>query len=346
MRFQGQVKLGFFALPPSEAVRLRRWLSFPEQFSALDPCAGDGAAFATLLESTKGLRYGIEIDAHRSAQAKSLGIDVLHANTLDVRCGAESVSLLYLNPPYDWEYGQGKNKRLELIFLDHTYRWLKSEGVLVFVIPQPRIQPCARLLAEHFRDIRVYRLTAPESVRFKQVAILAVRRKRHDRVRDAALSQSTRYLESLAIQDQIADLGETPEAVYRVPSSGPVELTNSGLPLDEIEDQLLESAAYRQSARVLIREQRDVGGRPLTPLHGGHVGLLCTAGMLNGVFGKDELLHIAHWKSVKFTDHWEEEEEDGTTVVHDRERFSHELTLIFADGTTQILTHEKQTPPC
>jgi hypothetical protein len=27
-------------------------------------------------------------------------------------------------------------------------------------------------------------------------------------------------------------------------------------------------------------------GRPITPLHGGHVGLLCTAGLLNGVFGQ------------------------------------------------------------
>jgi hypothetical protein len=45
---------------------------------------------------------------------------------------------------------------------------------------------------------------------------------------------------------------------------------------------------------------------------------------------------------VKFTDHWEEEEEDGTKILHDRQRFSHELTLIFANGKTQILTHEKK----
>ena len=36
-----------------------------------------------------------------------------------------------------------------------------------------------------------------------------------------------------------------------------------------------------------------------------------TAGMLNGVFGEGEDRHIAHWRSVKFTDHWEDEEEDG-----------------------------------
>jgi hypothetical protein len=112
--------------------------------------------------------------------------------------------------------------------------------------------------------------------------------------------------------------------------------------LDEVEDLLLDSAAYRQASRLLLPKQRDVRGRPLTPLHGGHVGLLCTAGMLNGVFGEGEDRHIAHWRSVKFTDHWEEEEEGGSKILHDRERFSHELTLVFASGKTQILTHEKK----
>ncbi len=74
------------------------------------------------------------------------------------------------------------------------------------------------------------------------------------------------------------------------------------------------------------------------------VGLLCTAGMLNGIFGEGEARHIAHWRSVKFTDHWEEEEEDGTRILHDRERFSHELTLVFANGKTQVLTHERKEP--
>jgi hypothetical protein len=345
VRMFGQAQLGFFPLPTAEAKRLRNWLSFPTQFSALDPCVGDGVAFAALLEGTTATRYGIEIDAYRSAQARSLGIEVLQASALDVRCVTESLSLIYLNPPYDWEYGQGKNQRLEFVFLEHMYRWLKQEGVLLLIIPQPQIKPCARLLAEHFRDIRIHKLTEPGCVRYKQVAILAVRRKRHDRLRDSALNEVTRYLEGLAIQNSLADLADSAEASYEVPTSGPVPLTNTGVPLDLVEDLVLQSAAYRQAARLLIREQKDVRGRPLTPLHGGHVGLLCTAGMLNGVFGEGELLHIAHWQSVKFVDHWTEEEDDGTSVVHDRERFSHELTLIFAHGRTQILTHEKQDDP-
>src|SRR5205807_649352 len=83
---------------------------------------------------------------------------------MDVRCPAESLSLLYLNPPYDFETGQTNNQRLELVFLEHTYRWLKPGGVLLFVIPQPQLRPCARILSEHFSDLSVFRLTEPGSV--------------------------------------------------------------------------------------------------------------------------------------------------------------------------------------
>jgi SAM-dependent methyltransferase len=345
MRPHGKTKLGFYPLLVPEAERLKNCLAFPPEFSALDPCVGDGVAFTHLLGGTQARRYGIEIDADRAEQATSLGIDTLQANTLNVRCSADALSLLYLNPPYDFETGQTNNQRLELVFLEHTYRWLKPGGVLVFVIPQPQLRPCARILSEHFADLFVYRLTEPASVQYKQVAVLGVRRKRHQHIRDSALLDSVRWLEMLASKDDLETLGDTPAVRHELPNSGPAVLTNTGIPLDEVEDLLPESAAYRQACRVLLPKQRDVRGRPLTPLHGGHVGLLCTAGMLNGVFGEGEDRHIAHWRSVKFTDHWEEQEEDGTKILHDRERFSHELTLVFADGETQILTHEKKDSP-
>jgi hypothetical protein len=149
-------------------------------------------------------------------------------------------------------------------------------------------------------------------------------------------------LESSSEKRDLDVLNDAEDASYEIPPSGQAELTSVGIPLDEVEDLLLSSSAYRQAARVLIREQSNVRGRPLTPLHGGHVGLLCTAGMLNGIFGDGESRHVAHWRSVKFTDHWEDAEEDGTIIQHDRERFSHELSLIFANGETKILTHEKK----
>ena len=344
MRPPGKIKLGFFPLPVPEAARLKNFLVFASEFSALDPCVGDGVAFNHLLDGVTAHRYGVEIDANRAEQARALGIETLQANTMDVRCSPEAVSLLYLNPPYDWEAGESNNQRLELVFLEHTYRWLRPGGVLLFVIPQVRLAKCARLLNEHFTDLRAYRLTEPACLQYKQIVVLATRRKRHSRATDAVLLDGVRYLEALATKAELEPLRETSEGRYEVPASEPAILTNLGIPLDEVEDLLLESAAYRQASRVLLPKFNDVRGRPLTPLHGGHVGLLCTAGMLNGVFGEGEDRHIAHWRSVKFTDHWEEEEEDGTKILHDRERFSHELTLVFANGRTLVLTHEKKEP--
>jgi Uncharacterised methyltransferase family (DUF6094) len=110
MRPHGKTKLGFFPLPVAEAARLKNWLAFASEFSALDPCAGDGVAFTHLLYGVTVHRYGIEIDANRAEQARALGIETLQANAMDVWCQPEAVSLLYLNPPYDSESGENNNR--------------------------------------------------------------------------------------------------------------------------------------------------------------------------------------------------------------------------------------------
>jgi hypothetical protein len=77
-------------------------------------------------------------------------------------------------------------------------------------------------------------------------------------------------------------------------------------------------------------------GRPITPLHAGHVGLLCTAGLLNGVFGEGSQRHIARWRTVKTVTVFEVKE-DGFKEIHKRERFSNELALVYEDGRTLVL---------
>jgi SAM-dependent methyltransferase len=324
----------------AEAERIRRFLAFPDkQCCALDPCIGDGAAFAEIASDKKVLPYGVELDAGRSEAARTRGMDVIHGNCFDVHCSVESFSLIYLNPPYDFEIGEGKSQRMEKLFLEHVYRWLKPGGILVLVVPAKRIADCAVLLARHFRDIRVYRLTEPESARYEQVIALGVRRTRQerDRLGDTEIIHAQRWLGSVDGKlEELQPLPAEPTCTYLVPPGAPVRLVHRGLPLDEIEDLLPRSSAYRQASSVIVAPQADVTGRPLTPLHGGHVGLLCTAGMLNGIFGKGETRHIAHWQSVKLVDK-SEEEEDGKTIIREKERFSNELTVVFATGEIATL---------
>ncbi|MCZ2078130.1 MAG: hypothetical protein LC130_24390 [Bryobacterales bacterium] len=68
-------------------------------------------------------------------------------NALDVLCSIESLSLLYLNPPYQFESGEGRNARMEQVFLEHCYRWLKPGGVLILVVPGDKLHVCDQVLA-------------------------------------------------------------------------------------------------------------------------------------------------------------------------------------------------------
>jgi hypothetical protein len=175
VHFQGKGRLGFYPLPLSEALRIRRYFLFPDQpSSALDPCIGDGVAFEAITSDAEVLRYGIELDAYRAEQARQRIPNIVQGNTLEVQCPVKCFGLPYLNPPYDWTLGPADSRRTEQSFLSHTYRWLKPDGVLLFVIPGDRLTECCQILSTHFRDVRVYRLEAPECVRYKQVVVIGL----------------------------------------------------------------------------------------------------------------------------------------------------------------------------
>jgi len=341
MRLAGKLKCGFYPLPLAEAEAIRNCLEFPVAgFSALDPCIGGGAAFARITADANACRYGIELDAYRAEQARVLADRVIQGSCFDVHCAVDSFSLLYLNPPYDFEADEGSTQRTERTFLQHTHRWLKPGGVLVLVIPKGRIVDCSQLLSYQFKEVRVCRLTAPDSVRFDQAVVFGIRRSRRERerLRDRELEESRQLLGRLSHQTSpLPPLLPESDFKYQVPESGPVALVYKGLPLDDIEDLLPKSSAYRQANRLLFGQRTIIGGKPLTPLHGGHIGLLCTAGMLNGIFGSGENRHIAHWQSIKVVDHFEETAEDGTVTQRNRDRFTNRVSLVFADGRTKSL---------
>jgi hypothetical protein len=104
-----------------------------------------------------------------------------------------------------------------------------------------------------------------------------------------------------------------------------------------LEDLLDRSPAWRQAQRITHAPKPEFSGRPLTSLHQGHVAMLCTSGVMNGCFGRGQDRHLAYWESVKVVDR-HEEQDDGRTVIHERERFSQRLTLLYADGRMALLS--------
>jgi hypothetical protein len=284
----------------------------------------------------------VELDAYRAREAQQVFDDVIQGSAFDAHAAVESFSLVYLNPPYDFEIGEGKNQRMERLFLEHVARWLRPGGVLVMVIPYNRVYDCRTVLTVQFKDKGIYRLTEVKSVAYKQVVVFGVRRDRRERerLRDSAVQQGNAKLHELTRSyDDIPALSDIPERQYAVPPSPPARLDYRGLPLDEVEDLLANSPAWRQAKLVTHPPKLEFAGRPLTSLHQGHVALLCTSGMMNGCFGEGKDRHVAYWESVKVIDK-REEEEDGVTVIHERERFSQRLTLVYANGRIALLSEK------
>lgn len=63
---------------------------------------------------------------------------------------------------------------MEKLFLEHVYRWLRRSGILVMVIPSDYIHDCSQVLSFQFKDVHVYRLTEPPSVKYKQVVVFGM----------------------------------------------------------------------------------------------------------------------------------------------------------------------------
>ena len=61
---------------------------------------------------------------------------------------------------------------------------------------------------------------------------------------------------------------------YAIPPSSPVTIAYAGLPLDVVEDALQRSVAMQNARGILVRKQQKMTGRPVTPLHKGHVGTI------------------------------------------------------------------------
>lgn len=340
MRLAGRLKLGYYPLPPDEGTKIRNLLQFdPEPASVIDPCVGTGAALLQITEGSNVRLYGIELDAARAAAAKDAGIATVQGSTFDTRSRVERFSLLYLNPPYDSEIGSLSNRRMEELFLDYTFSWLRIGGVLVFVIPFERLRNCVDILSAHFTDVRPYKMADPESERFGQIVVFATRK----RVTGSTVRTSRQRLLDFCKGYIPMPTLAGDERPYFVPPSPGTTLTYTGLPLDAIEEILPRSYAYQQAIQQFFLPAPTVSkGRPLTPLHAGHVGLLCTAGLLNGVFGEGEDRHLARWRSAKHVTTVEEietNEETGenTFIKRHTERFSNDVTLLFERGCTQVL---------
>jgi hypothetical protein len=301
MRIHGRIKMGHYPTPARVVELIRNYLSFPvSPFTALDPCCGEGNALAGLVAGGQAVTYGVELDHQRAEKSKIRLNHMLRCGIEETRIQHRSCSLLLLNPPYDEltreEESDTKTERQERAFLRMTIPYLIPGGVLVYIIPQNRLDKAiARLLASRFEGIRVFRFPDPAYGDFRQIVVLGVRKT--DNFFD---EQEASRLQRVPKMD-LVPLSENPEIRYPIPASGPLTLFRSmRIDPEDLQKHMAQSPLWKRFAALTTRSEIRIP-RPPLPLHSGHLGLLLAAGKLDGIVGNGADSHLVKGSVRKIT---------------------------------------------
>ncbi len=301
MRIHGRIKMGHYPTPPRVVELIRNYLSFPPgQFSSLDPCCGQGDALAGLIAGTNAVTYGVELDHRRAEESKTRLHHVLRCGIEETRIQHRSCSLLLLNPPYDEltleEEADTKTERQERAFLRMTVPYLIPGGVLVYIIPQNRLDKAiARVLASRFERIHALRFPDQEYADFRQIIVFGVRKT--DNNLDEPEASSLQRIP----KTEVSPLSDKAEMVYPIPPSGPLTMFRSILiDPEDLKKHMAQSALWKRFAALTTRSDLRIP-RPPLPLHTGHLGLLLAAGKLDGIMGTGEDSHLVKGSVRKIT---------------------------------------------
>jgi predicted RNA methylase len=316
MRLEAQAKAGFYPTPSKVVDIIKTWIGekMPGPRRLLDPCCGTGDPAAQIATAAGCDAYGVEINTDRAKTAKNLLSKVVAGNLFSVRARPGAFSILYLNPPYDFDAEDG---RTELSFLKHTLPYLTPRGLLLFVVPQRRITTrIARVLSAYFEDLRVRKFPADEFQSFGQIVITGLKKARAEINGDVLAS---------LIQIQSMDLPDMhrKEFSFTVPAAGrDFFIRSAEFGSDELAEELKASPLWKEPALGLVEEDEQTRPalQPLMPPRKAHLAMLIAAGLINNQIleanGKSLLIKGTSKKAI---DRFEEETERGIKIT-ERER--------------------------
>ena len=314
MRLAGIEKGGFYPYPPAMAEATASWLTpaAPETHGRLlDPCAGEGEIAAQMGRLLNCETWGCELFPYRSEKAAAILDKCYGAAWESCHLTDESVTVLWLNPPYDQDR-HGDDKRLEYSFLKSTTPKLVRGGLLIYVVPQSvlGLAEIARYLAGHYDEMRIWRFPDGEYERFKQITLIARRREKYE----TPAKEQVEMIRGLAVAT-LPPLDLAPAPVYTVP---PAPLKGLGgrtitfrrldwAPVDLVEATRQQGVLHTRSWDELTTQTNgNVAFTPAMPLKKGHLAMLMASGLmgtlhLNTADGAPMLVKGRVVKTVKKT---------------------------------------------
>jgi hypothetical protein len=316
MRLIAQIKQGYYPAPPEAIAGILRHLKIPdpppdskftrEDVNILDPCAGEAKALVQIAEGlgvSWGHVFAIELNASRSARIAEAypNIRLIGPCSFEAtRITRHSFSLVYLNPPFDYQLDDGG--REETSFLKQSIDLLVPGGILLLVCPVFQVfgkrQMCG-LLDTWFDQIELY-LFPDHCRQYNECVVFGRRRKTalpDELIHEEGIltNRGVRRCSAVPIA-QLARLGEPqfarwhyaePDIASRKAELDVWELPPSVAPKRFQKTALTDEELERELARSPLHDalrQRNLSPlkRPPLSLNKGHTSLLLMTGMLDG----------------------------------------------------------------
>ena len=316
MRLEAQAKAGFYPTPREVVDIIQTWIGEkkPGPRRLLDPCCGTGEPAAHVAAASGCDAYGVEINKERAQVAQKILTKVIAGNLFSVRARPEGFSILYLNPPYDFDQEDG---RTELSFLKHTLPYLAPGGLLLFLVPQKRMTPrMARVLSACIEDPKIRKFPSEQFKAFGQIVIAGIKKRRAEINSEVVSSLSQIPAKELAEivprEFSFAIPAATKDFFIRSSEFGP----------DELAEELKTSSLWNETALGLFGEddQTSRAIQPLMPPRKAHLAMLIAAGLINNqILEANGRRLLIKGTAKKVIDRFEEETEKGTKIT-ERER--------------------------
>ncbi len=347
MRLAGKSKLGYYPTPPDVSAAIARSLvpAAPGLVRVIDPCCGDGSALCDVTAALDPVeRFGIELHRGRAETAATALTRVLHADIRGVRVTNGAFGLVFLNPPYDYDAKAEPDeatRRLELLFLQAALRYLHPNGILVFVLPDRRLdRRLVPVLAQHLRDLQVFRFPGEAYDRFAQVVLFGIRK--DSPCRDDGVAQSLRAIgHGMSIPPDLPTALDPPYRVPVAPAAHPPLFQRVAVDPQDLVGEIAQHGAYPMLLRLLTPPAGAEGFRPLMPLRRGHLALVLASGHLNNELVCDPRTGhpvLIKGRTEKASMRSEETHADGSRTITERDTLKIVITALdLHTGTLQTV---------
>lgn len=291
----------YFTCPlHSEAIgKLFNWPE--EEVSILEPSIGDAKALFSFLDKRDNRTiFAVELDkAIYDKHVEDKDVDyILNADFLNGISVSNNVfSLAFANPPYgDSQY----NERYESIFMKRMFNYIKSNGILVLIVPYylfERDNNFASKFTNRYAVEAVYKFHEKEFKKYKQVVLIG-RRKQALKEDEEAATLLHNYVMDIE-NVELLPMNHQGEKIQIFPSlSGNINIFQT---LAINKEEMVNS--YKKGdflGRVNLLKKVNQSGilTPPIPPKSGHLYMLGTIGFTSGAIGSetDRDLHLQRGK--------------------------------------------------